>query len=125
MNTVFKAGYQAFLLLGLAAGCALPWAAVWLPRRAWQAWAAVAAVLLLLGLVYPYAGSYARTGGFANSPTLDGLKWLRAALTRRPGRDRLDPRRTRPATPSCSRRSATTTRRSATAASPPSPAARP
>src|SRR6185312_16238253 len=39
MNTVFKAGYQAYLLLGLAAACALPWAAVWLPRRAWRAWA--------------------------------------------------------------------------------------
>ena len=68
MNTVFKAGYQAFLLLGLAAGCALPWAGVWLPRWAWTPWAAVAAVLLLLGLVYPYAGSYARTDGFANAP---------------------------------------------------------
>jgi uncharacterized membrane protein len=34
-------------------------------------------VLVLLGLVYPYAGSYARTGGFANAPTLDGLGWLR------------------------------------------------
>ena len=124
MNTVFKAGYQAFLLLGLAAGCALPWAGVWLPRRAWTPWAAVAAVLLLLGLVYPYAGSYARTGGFANAPSLDGLKWLSAALARRPGRDRLAARQHAPATPSCSRPSATTTRRSATRASRPSPAAR-
>ena len=61
----------------------------------WTPWAAVAAILLLLGLVYPYAGSYARTGGFANAPTLDGLKWLRGALTGRPGRDRLAARRTR------------------------------
>src|SRR4051812_17843357 len=45
MNTVFKAGYQAYLLLGLAAGCALPWAAVWLPRRAWTFWAAACAIL--------------------------------------------------------------------------------
>jgi YYY domain-containing protein len=79
MNTVFKAGYQAYLLMALAAGCALPWAATWLPRPAWQAWAAGAAVLLLLGLVYPYAGGYARTGGFKQSPSLDGLKWLRAS----------------------------------------------
>jgi len=85
MNTVFKAGFQAFLLLGLAAACALPWAAAWLPRRAWSGWAAVAAILLLLGLVFPYAGSYARTGGFANSPTLDGLKWLRAGSPGDPG----------------------------------------
>jgi uncharacterized membrane protein len=85
MNTVFKAGYQAYLLLALAAACALPWAAVWLPRRAWRAWAAVASVLLLLGLVYPYAGSYARTGGFANAPTLDGLRWLTARSPGDPG----------------------------------------
>jgi uncharacterized membrane protein len=85
MNTVFKAGYQAYLLLGLAAGVALPWAAVWLPRRVWQPWAAIAAVLLIAGLVYPYAGSYARTGGFANPPTLDGLKWLEARSPGDPG----------------------------------------
>jgi uncharacterized membrane protein len=85
MNTVFKAGYQAFLLLGLAAGCALPWAGGWLPRWAWTPWVAVAAVLILLGLVYPYAGSYARTGGFANSPSLDGLKWLAAKSPGDPG----------------------------------------
>jgi uncharacterized membrane protein len=34
-------------------------------------------MLLLLGLVYPYAGTYARKGGFSRSPTLDGLGWLR------------------------------------------------
>jgi YYY domain-containing protein len=85
MNTVFKAGYQAFLLLALAAACVLPWAAAWLPRPAWQGWAAVAAVLLLLGLVYPYAGSYARTGGFANAPSLDGLKWLAVRSPGDPG----------------------------------------
>jgi uncharacterized membrane protein len=85
MNTVFKAGYQAFLLLGLAAGCALPWAGVWLPRRAWAPWAAVAATLIALGLVFPYAGSYARTGGFANAPSLDGLKWLASRSPGDPG----------------------------------------
>lgn len=79
MNTVFKAGYQAYLILGLAAGVALPWAAVWLPRWTWPIWASVMAVLLVLGLVYPYAGGYARTGGYANGPTLDGLRWLKAS----------------------------------------------
>jgi YYY domain-containing protein len=78
MNTVFKLGYQAWLLLAIAAACALPWASAHLPRRAWPAWAALAAVLLLLGLVYPYAGTYARKGGFGRSPSLDGLAWLRA-----------------------------------------------
>jgi YYY domain-containing protein len=79
MNTVFKLGYQAFLLLAVAAACALPWAGRWLPRRAWAGWAAVGAVLLLLGLVFPYAGNYARREGFSRSPTLDGLGWLRAS----------------------------------------------
>ncbi len=78
MNTVFKSGYQAYLVLGLAAGAALPWAAVWLPRWSWPVWASAMAVLLVLGIVYPYAGGYARTGGYANGPTLDGLRWLKA-----------------------------------------------
>ena len=77
MNTVFKLGYQGWLLLALAAACALPWAGAWLPRRAWAVWAAGAAVLLLLGAVYPYAGTYARKAGFGRSPSLDGLTWLR------------------------------------------------
>jgi uncharacterized membrane protein len=77
MNTVFKMGFQAYLLLGIAAACALPWAGRWLPRRAWSVWATVATVLLLLGLVYPYAGNYARREGFTRTPTLDGLGWLR------------------------------------------------
>jgi YYY domain-containing protein len=77
MNTVFKLGYQAWLLLALAAACALPWSAAHLPRRAWPVWAAGAAILLLLGLVYPYAGTYARKSGFTRSPSLDGLAWLR------------------------------------------------
>ena len=79
MNTVFKLGYQAFVLLAIAAACALPWAGRWLPRRAWAVWAAIGAVLLLLGLVFPYAGNWARRDGFSRSPTLDGLGWLRAS----------------------------------------------
>jgi uncharacterized membrane protein len=77
MNTVFKLYYQAWLLLAVAAACALPWSGLWLPRRAWPPWAAVAAVLILLALVYPYAGTYARHDGFSRTPSLDGLAWLR------------------------------------------------
>jgi YYY domain-containing protein len=84
-NTIFKFGYQAFLLLSLAAACVLPWAAAWLPRRAWAPWVAVTAVLLLLGLVYPYAGNYARRAGFSATPSLDGLKWLRERAPGDPG----------------------------------------
>lgn len=78
MNTVFKLGYQAWLLLALAAAGALLWAAAWLPRRAWPVWAAGAAVVLALGAAYPVAGTWARTDGFSRAPTLDGLGWLRA-----------------------------------------------
>jgi YYY domain-containing protein len=77
MNTVFKLGFQAYLLLALAAACALPWAGHWLSRRVWTGWAAVGAVLLLLGLIYPYAGNYARRDGFATMSSLYGLEWLR------------------------------------------------
>jgi YYY domain-containing protein len=77
MNTVFKFGYHGWLLLGLAAALVLPWAGSWLPRRAWPVWAGLTAVALLLGAVYPYAGTYARKDGFRNPPTLDGLGWLR------------------------------------------------
>src|SRR4051794_17987077 len=79
MNTVFKLGYQAWLLLAVAAACALPWASAWLPRRLWPVWAGFTAILLLLGAVYPYAGTYARKAGFVASPSLDGLSWLRAS----------------------------------------------
>ena len=34
-------------------------------------------VLLLLGLVFPYAGNHARREGFSRAPALDGLGWLR------------------------------------------------
>src|SRR4051794_8910152 len=67
MNRVFKLGYRAGVLVATAAAGALPWACAWLPRRAWPLWAGTTAVLLLLGAVYPYAGTYARKAGFANS----------------------------------------------------------
>ena len=79
MNTVFKLGYQAHLLLGVAAALALGWAGTWLGRRAWPVWAGIAAVLLLLAGVYPYAGTYARKDGFVREPSLDGIRWLAEA----------------------------------------------
>jgi YYY domain-containing protein len=77
MNTVFKFGYHGWVLLAVAASLTLAWAGSWLPRRAWPVWAGIAAVMLLLGAIYPYAGTYARKDGFRDSPTLDGLGWLR------------------------------------------------
>jgi uncharacterized membrane protein len=48
-------------------------------------WAAGTAVLLLLGAIYPYAGTYARKQAFARSPSLDGLAWLRDRAPGDPG----------------------------------------
>ncbi len=78
MNTVFKLGYQAWLLLGLAAIGALAWRREWLPGRPGRwAFGVVAAAAVAAAMVYPIAGTYARKGGFAGAPTLDGLGWLR------------------------------------------------
>ena len=78
MNTVFKLGYQAWLLLGLAAIGALARRPEWLPRRRLR-WtlAPLAALLAAAAFVYPVAGTYARKDAFSRSPTLDGLGWLR------------------------------------------------
>lgn len=76
MNTVFKLGYQAWILLALAAACALPWSRRWLPRGAWPPWACVTVVLLALAGIYPVAGGYARKAGFSGDPGLDGTRWL-------------------------------------------------
>jgi YYY domain-containing protein len=77
MNTVFKLGYQAWLLLGLAAVAALAWSRVWLPRRGARLAAGAALAAVLAGAaVYPVAGTYASREGFARTPTLDGLGWL-------------------------------------------------
>jgi YYY domain-containing protein len=86
MNTVFKLGYQAWLLLGLAAIGALAWREEWLPRRlARGAFALVAAAVVVAAAVYPVAGTYARKGGFDAAPTLDGLGWLRDRAPGDPG----------------------------------------
>lgn len=67
MNTVFKLGYQGWMLLAIAAACALRWRALSTLGLA---------PLLVLAAVYPVAGTYARTRGFDERPHLDGLRWL-------------------------------------------------
>jgi YYY domain-containing protein len=82
MNTVFKLGYQAWLLLAVAGGAGLVWSWGWMGRRGWPvrvAWTVPLLALLALAAVYPVAGTYARKGGFADPPTLDGLRWLEEA----------------------------------------------
>jgi uncharacterized membrane protein len=86
MNTVFKLGYQAWLLLGLAAIGALAFRREWLARRSLR-WTVMplAALLAAAAVVYPVAGTYARKDGFERSPTLDGLGWLRDRAPGDPG----------------------------------------
>ena len=82
MNTVFKMGYNAWLLLAIAGAPTIVWSWGWLRRRARLApvaWAIPLIVLLALAAVYPVAGTYARKGGFAHAPHLDGLRWLSAS----------------------------------------------
>ncbi|MCC6175468.1 MAG: hypothetical protein IT305_09225 [Chloroflexi bacterium] len=87
MNTVFKFHYHAWLLLGLASGASL--GLLWrdrdtlpgrdaLPGRAWwrRIAASVTAVVLALGLVYPLAATWTRSGGFRGEPTLAGDRFL-------------------------------------------------
>jgi uncharacterized membrane protein len=76
MNTVFKLGYQAWLLLAVAGTVAAFAAAARLSRRALAVWALVLVPVLAAAAVYPLAGTYARKDGFARAPTLDGLRWL-------------------------------------------------
>ncbi len=76
MNTVFKLGYQAWILLAVMAAAVLPWGRLWLPEAVWRVWAPVAAIGLAAAAVYLPAGTYARTGGFREGPSLDGLRWL-------------------------------------------------
>ena len=75
-NTVFKAGYQAWFLLSIVAGCVVVWNRAWLRGWLGRFWRAGFACLVVLVLIYPVVGSYARSGGFGRSPTLDGMAWL-------------------------------------------------
>ena len=75
-NTVFKAGYQAWFLLAITAGCIVFLNRAWLGRRVRRVWQVGLACLALLALAYPVAATYSRSRGFGHSPTLDGMAWL-------------------------------------------------
>ena len=77
MNTVFKLGYQAWLLLAIAGSAAIVWTWSWLGRRARLApfaWGLPLLAGLALAAVYPVAGTYARKDGFSHAPHLGGLR---------------------------------------------------
>ena len=83
MNTVFKFYYQAWLLFALAGS----YAVVTALRRvrfvhgpaAWGAAGLAAPTLALVtaSLLFTPAGAYSKTGGFAGTPTFDGVAYVR------------------------------------------------
>ena len=84
MNTVFKLYYQAWVLLAAVSGYSIYY---WLSlrhsltgriRKLTTVWAAAAIALVICGLYYPAAASATKVeeGGFASSPTLDGLAYV-------------------------------------------------
>jgi uncharacterized membrane protein len=75
-NTIFKAGYQAWFLFAIAAGCVVFWSARWLGRRVRVVWLTGLGALVLLAAVYPVLGSYSRSGTFSRTATLNGIAWL-------------------------------------------------
>ena len=88
MNTVFKLGYQAWLLLAIAGAVAIVWSWGWMGRRrriVQLAWGLPLLALLALAAVYPVAGTYARKDGFSNAPHLGGLRWLEDSAPGDPG----------------------------------------
>jgi YYY domain-containing protein len=81
MNTVFKFYYQGWLLLGLAGAYGITHALAHLraPERSITAviFAAPALLLVLMGLVFPLAGAWSKTNGFAGTATFDASAWIR------------------------------------------------
>jgi tetratricopeptide (TPR) repeat protein len=85
MNTVFKFGFQVWVLLALAAAAALPWLLRGLRRLGAVAeslgWIALSA-LVALALVFPLVGTPSRLATrfpITPGPTLDGLAFMDTA----------------------------------------------
>jgi YYY domain-containing protein len=76
INTVFKMGYQAWILLALAGGLALVAAPAWLPRVPRAVWRVGALGLIAVSLAFTVVGSVGRKAGFSDGPRLDGRAWL-------------------------------------------------
>ena len=82
-DTVFKLWHKAWVLLGAGGACGLYYLSQRWPVRGrtaivgGSALGIVTALLLLGAMVYPIAGTFARTNGFRGEPTLDGLAFVR------------------------------------------------
>lgn len=83
-NTVFRLGYQAWILLAVGGAYGLYRATVSWPARVvrqealWSLGATAMTLVLLGGLVYPVTVTFYRTNDFANDRSLDGLVLVRA-----------------------------------------------
>jgi len=76
MNSVFKFYYQAWVLFGISAAFGLYYLGPWIRarRRALSGLVVLGFVpIFLAGLVYPVLSTYNKTGGFGDTPTLDGM----------------------------------------------------
>ena len=90
MNTVFKLGYQAWLLLAIAGAAGIVWSWGWMGRRrrlVQLAWGVPLVALLALAAVYPVAGTYARKDGFSRLADAERAALARGVLARRPAGD--------------------------------------
>src|SRR3990172_8816629 len=82
MNTVFKLYYQAWMLLSVASAFVVYYLAslaarVSLVGRAvGGTWLAVASVVVVAALVYPFAAVNSKANGFKSGPEFDGMAYL-------------------------------------------------
>ena len=79
MNTVFKIGYETWILLGVASGPLLVSMRPVVRGRARVIAVAALVTVVTVGLSFPVVGTYARTGGFRDPPSLDMLEDLDAS----------------------------------------------
>ena len=83
MNTVFKLYFQAWILLAIGSGFALYyWKSIRDSASGWKLslaniWAVVFVVVCIASLYYAPAAVIAKSEGFSNDPTLDGLAFLK------------------------------------------------